>query len=60
MNPAAKLAGFAVVLAVSFGAAFGIGRVVGGSDGGEGRPAPGTPATSVVTTSTTMDHGAHP
>jgi hypothetical protein len=49
----AKLAGFAVVLLVTFGAAFGVGRAVGpaGDD-----PAP-TPA---ATTSTTVpDHGGH-
>lgn len=57
VNPTAKLAGFAVVLIASFGAAFGIGRLVEGPDG-RGAPSPTATSTSVVTTTTT-DHGAH-
>ncbi|HWJ63771.1 MAG TPA: hypothetical protein VNS19_17485 [Acidimicrobiales bacterium] len=55
MNPAAKLAGFAVVLLASFGAAFGIGRAVGpiGDD-------PEPPAPAVTTTTTMPGHGGHP
>jgi hypothetical protein len=58
VNPVAKLAGFALILIGSFGAAFGVGRVVvpGGGD-----PAPRPPtATSTTTTTAPMDHGAHP
>ncbi len=53
MGVPAKLAGFAVILLATFGAAFGIGRAVGpvGDD-----PAPaGTTPTTVP-----MDHGGHP
>jgi hypothetical protein len=50
----AKLAGFAVILIVAFGAAFGIGRAVGPV--GDAAPAPA----GITTTTTTMSgHGAH-
>ncbi|HWJ98887.1 MAG TPA: hypothetical protein VNQ33_12060 [Acidimicrobiales bacterium] len=58
VHPAAKLAGFAVILVASFGAAFGAGRLVDGPDDRPARPT-ATTSTSVVATTTT-DHGAHP
>jgi hypothetical protein len=48
----AKLAGFAVILLVAFGAAFGIGRAVGPV--GDAAPAP-----TEITTTTMTGHGVH-
>ena len=55
MGAPAKLAGFAVLLLATFGAAFGIGRAVGPVDGA-------TSPTPSATTTTTMvpGHGGHP
>lgn len=52
MGAPAKLAGFAVILLLAFGASFGLGRAVGpvGDD-----PAPATPVTTTGT-----EHGGHP
>ena len=54
MNVATKLGGFAVLLLLTFAAAFGVGRAVDSGDS----PAPPVAVTS--TTTTTMDHGGHP
>jgi hypothetical protein len=51
----AKLAGFALVLLASFGAAFGIGRAVGSDDDA---PAPAPPA-ATTTSTTAPHHGDH-
>ncbi|MGN6694501.1 MAG: hypothetical protein ACTHN0_10005 [Aquihabitans sp.] len=57
MNPITKLAGFALILIASFGAAFGVGRAVGS---GDDDPSPRPPtAASTTTTTAPMDHGAH-
>lgn len=47
----AKLAGFAVLLVVGFGAAFGVGRAVGTSGD--------APAPAATTTTTEPVHGGH-
>ncbi|WP_421121482.1 hypothetical protein ACE2AJ_09090 [Aquihabitans daechungensis] len=54
MSAPAKLAGFAVILLATFGAAFGIGRAVGPV--GDDRPS--APATTTTTT-TAPGHGGH-
>ncbi len=53
MTVPTKLAGFAVILLATFGAAFGVGRAVG--------PVGDDPAPPPVTTTTTTepDHGGH-
>jgi hypothetical protein len=51
----AKLAGFAVLLLATFGAAYGVGRAVG-PVGDAPTPAPAAP----VTTTMAPDHGGHP
>ncbi len=53
VDPVVKLAGFAVILLASFGAAFGVGRLVGDPD------TTPVPAPVTVVTTTTMDHGGH-
>ena len=64
MGAAAKLAGFAAALVVTFGAAFGVGRAVDGSGSSGGtRSTGGSPislsTTTAVTTTTAMHHGGH-
>jgi hypothetical protein len=61
VNVPLKLAGFALVLVATFGAAFGIGRAVG-PVGDTGQPAPmPTMSSTTSTTTSTMDagHGGH-
>jgi len=54
MDVFAKLAGFAAILIVTFGAAFGVGRAVG-PVGDDDPPAPAT----ATTTTTQPEHGGH-
>ena len=56
MGVTAKLAGFAVILIATFGAAFGVGRAIG-PVGDDSSP---VPVTDTTTTSTTVPgHGGH-